>query len=250
MKKALLLIAPFLLAACSPDESRFKSLIPAIPRPAFEDRFSTPAMPSEASEAEAEAETPAGMVELPEAINLDVPFYSQAPDEDWSYPWQEACEEASIALAYHYFVEPGFSKEDFKKDVLALVDWQNEHFGDYWHTTMEQTAMMLEEYYGFSDYRILENPTIEDLKRELAQGHPIVAPFDGQGLENPFFSNGGPYYHVLVIKGYDRSNFITNDVGTRRGQDFTYPQQKFMSALHDYHPTNMKLGAKKVIVLE
>lgn len=232
-KHLLLLIAPLILAACGPNEADFKSKIP-VTRPALEDRMIEEMVPEE----------------LPESINLDVPFFAQAPDADWSYPWQEACEEASISLAFHYFSAEELTKEKFKKDILDLVDWQNERFGDYWHTTMDQTALMLEEYFGFHDYRIIEDPSIEDLKRELAMGHPIVAPFDGQGLENPFFSDGGPYYHVLVIKGYDAQNFITNDVGTKRGLNFIYPQEKLMEAMHDYHPTNMKLGAKKVIVLQ
>jgi hypothetical protein len=42
---------------------------------------------------------------------------------------------------------------------------------------MEETAEILEEYYGYTDYEIIENPTVEQLKQELAQGHPIVAPF-------------------------------------------------------------------------
>jgi hypothetical protein len=36
---------------------------------------------------------------------------------------------------------------------------------------------MLEEFYNYKNYEIIDNPTVEDLKKELAQGHPIVAPF-------------------------------------------------------------------------
>lgn len=240
MKKFLLfLTAPLLLAACTPDIGRFKSDVP-ITRQPFEDR-SVVAEPSEK-----DVET----APLPEAINLDVPFYPQAPDANWVLPWEEACEEASITLAYHYFSNQILSKEQFKKDVLALVDWQNEHFGDYIHSTVDQTAEMLEGYFGFTNYRILENPTIEDMKSELAQGNIIVAPFAGRMLGNPFYSGEGPYYHMMVLKGYDEDNFIANDVGTKRGLNFIYSYKTIMDSLHDYHITDIELAPKRVIVLE
>ena len=40
--------------------------------------------------------------ELPEAVSLEVPFTAQAPDGDWSMPYQEACEEAVIIMAKAY----------------------------------------------------------------------------------------------------------------------------------------------------
>jgi len=232
MKKVLILIAFLLLTSCTPDESKFKSDVPTS-RPSFEDRV-------------AENEPTV----LPESINLDVPFYPQAPDADWGMPWQEACEEASLTLAYYYFSDEALSKEQFKKDVEGLVDWQNEHFGDYEHSTVDQTAEMLEGYFGFTNYRILESPSIGDMKAELAKGNIIVAPFAGRMLGNPFYSGEGPYYHMMVIKGYDSTNFITNDVGTKRGLNFIYSYQTIMNSLHDYHEADIKNAAQKVIVLE
>lgn len=239
MKRLLLfLTAPLLLAACTPDENQFKSDVP-VSRPAFEERI-----PEGDVTESVESET------LPDSINLDVPFYPQAPDADWGYPWQEACEEASITLAYHYFSEEPLSKEQFKKDILGLVDWQNEHFGDYIHSTVDQTVQMLEGYFGFTDYRTIENPSIEDMKKELAVGHIIVAPFAGRMLGNPFYSGEGPYYHMMVLKGYDSVNIITNDVGTKRGLNFIYPYPTIMNALHDYHETNIQTAPQKIIILE
>ena len=238
MKKILILVAFLLLAACTPDESRFKSDVP-VSRPSFGGQVDEVTV--------AGPETPAA---LPDAVNLDVPFYPQAPDADWGMPWQEACEEASVTLAYHYFLEEPLTKEQFKKDVLRLVDWQNEHFGDYEHSTVGQTAEMLEGYFGFTDYRILDSPTIEDMKKELAAGHIIVAPFAGRMLKNPFYSGEGPYYHMMVLKGYDEKHFITNDVGTKRGLDFIYPYATIMSALHDYLPTAIETAPGRVIVVE
>jgi len=179
-----------------------------------------------------------------------VTFFSQAPDGDWAQPWQEACEEASITLAYHSFLDKPLTKEQFKIDVLGLVEWEKKNFGDYVSTTVEQTGEMLKGYFGFTDFRILEKPTVDDLKTELAAGHIIVAPFAGRLLKNPFYSGEGPYYHMMVLKGYDQKNFITNDVGTKRGLNFIYPYATIMYAMHDYLPTAIETAPARVIVLE
>ena len=245
MRKLLLLVvaALLLLVACTPDESQFKSDVP-VSRPAIEDRVAVDASTS-GTEKKAE-ETPAV---LQDSINLDVTFFPQAPDANWDLPWQEACEEASITLAYHYFVEEPLTKEQFTKDILGLVDWENEHFGDYRHTTVALTAEMLRGYFGFTDYQILEKPTVDSLKTELAAGHIIVAPFAGRMLGNPFYSGEGPYYHSMVIKGYDQKNFITDDVGTKRGLNFIYPYQTLLKALHDYKDADIQTAPARVIVL-
>ena len=137
---------------------------------------------------------------LPESINLNIPFYAQAPEGDWSLPWKEACEEASITLAAYYMKDQPLSLEQFKEDILNLVALEEEMFGKYIDTNVQETAEVYEAYYGIGTTRILEDPTIEDLKTELAQGHPIVAPFAGRELGNSYFTDGGPRYHMLVIK--------------------------------------------------
>ncbi len=91
---------------------------------------------------------------LLDQVNLDVPFYPQAPDGDWGEPWQEACEESSILLAHAYATGTSLSKDEFRQGVLDLVDWQNEMLGDYEHTTINQTARMFKEVLGFSDIKI------------------------------------------------------------------------------------------------
>ena len=186
----------------------------------------------------------------PPEINLAVPFYPQAPNGFWSLPWQEACEEASSILAYCYVSGKSLTLELFKKELNGLFEWQNKNFGDYKDTTIEQTAQMIRGYWGFDRLRVIENPTIDQIKEALAHGNPVIAPFAGRDLKNPFYSNQGPYYHMLVIKGYDSKNFITNDVGTKKGADYRYPFAHLMSAMHEWDPKDIHQGAKRVIVVE
>lgn len=176
--------------------------------------------------------------EIPESINLKVPFYSQAPDGNWSLPWKEACEESSVVLAYSFLQDKELTKQTFKSEVLEIVELQKELLGKFIDTSMAETAQFLEEYYDYTDYQIIDNPGLEDIKSHLSQGHPIIAPFAGKKLWNSFFTNGGPRYHVLVITWYDDKEdvFYTNDVWTSRGEHFAYEQSVIMDALHDLVP--------------
>jgi hypothetical protein len=107
-------------------------------------------------------------------------------------------------------------------------------------------------YPDFGSTKIIENPTIEQLKIELAQWHPIIAPFAGKELGNSNFTNGWPRYHMLVIRGYDDKYFYTNDVWTKRGENFPYTYEVVMWALHDLIPVgqwDIREWAKRVLVL-
>ena len=51
---------------------------------------------------------------------------------------------------------------------------------------------------------------------------------------------------MLVIRGFDGKNFITNDPGTKRGKNFKYPYARLMDALHDW-PSFVKTSDGKPI---
>lgn len=190
---------------------------------------------------------------LPKEVNLDVTFFPQAPDANWSLPWKEACEEASLIQAYYYVMGKELSKDTFRSEILWIVDLQQDILGKYIDTSMTETAKFLEEHYDYTDYQIIDNPSIDDMKRELAQGHPIIAPFAGKELWNSFFTNGWPRYHVLVIVWYNESFFLTNDVGTSRGENFAYSYETIMDAMHDLVPNgegDILDGEKRILVLQ
>jgi len=190
--------------------------------------------------------------ELPSEVNLDVTFFPQAPDWNWELPWKEACEESSIIQALHFVQDKQLDKETFKTEILWLVEKQEDIFWQYIDTDMKQTAELLEEYYDYSDYKIIDNPSIEDIKNELAQWNPIIAPFAWKKLWNSFFTNGGPRYHVLVIVWYNEEFFLTNDVWTSRGENFAYSYDTIMNSLHDFVPQSewdITSWAKRILVL-
>lgn len=235
MKRSLIFILiALILTACVPNEADFKSNVPIVDQ----------------SDKQTIGSTIGSSTGLQSEINWNVPFFPQAPEADWSLPWQEACEEAASILGYYYASGKILTKDQFKKEIQNLVEWQNKNFGDYKHTDITQTAKMIREYFKFSDFVIVENPTADQMKQYLSQGQIIIAPFAGRQLKNPFYSGQGPLYHMMVIRGYDRKNFITNDVGTKRGQNFIYPYQTIISAMHEWDDKDINLGAKRIIVFK
>jgi hypothetical protein len=56
---------------------------------------------------------------LPNELNIDLPFYTQAPTGNWDYPWQDACEEASVALVANVYLAPKYVPVNLVLFVLS-----------------------------------------------------------------------------------------------------------------------------------
>ena len=188
---------------------------------------------------------------LPTTFNLAVPFTPQAPFANWDLPYQEACEEASAYMVYMYYQgEPSglINPNDADEAIWELVDFQNDLFDDYLDTTADETRQFIDLFYNLTVI-VEEDPTVELIKEEIAAGRPVIVPAAGRELGNPFFSGDGPLYHMLVIKGYTEDQFIVNDPGTKRGQDYVYDIDVLMSAIGDWNDGDPANGAKRVILL-
>ncbi len=189
--------------------------------------------------------------ESPSQINLAVPFTPQAPHANWDLPYQEACEEASILMVARYKnSEPIRSPEDADQEILKLVEFQNSFFGDYKDTTAEETAEIARVYYGFTNTEVVYDFTVEDIKREVANGNPVILPAAGRQLPNPYFRTPGPLYHMLVVRGYTEDTFITNDPGTWRGEEFIYTYSGLLEAVHDWNGGDVEHGRRVMIVVK
>ncbi len=189
---------------------------------------------------------------IPASKSLDITFYAQAPDGNRELPWKEACEEASIILAAYYIQDKKLTKSQFTSDVIALTKMEEEMFGSYIDTTIAQTAELYNKFYGVGKTKVIDDPSIAQIKAELAQGHAIVAPFAGRKLGNSYFTSGWPRYHMLVIRWYDETYFYTNDVGTKHGENFPYTHAVIMDAMHDLVPESqwdITTGKKRILVI-
>lgn len=191
------------------------------------------------------------ITQLPTTANLNVPFTSQAPSGNWDLLFKEACEEASILMVDKFYKGQSFVNASKTEDeIKKIVDFEEQKLGFRLDTDAKQTAQILKDYFGYTNIRVEYNITIDDIKKELAQGKPVIVPAAGRMLGNPNYRQPGPLYHMLVVKGYTQTKFITNDPGTRRGKDFTYSFDKFYNAIHDWNNGNVDQGRKAMIVVD
>lgn len=193
---------------------------------------------------------PEEKIEIKTTLDLPVSFASQAPFADWSMPYQEACEEASIIMTAKYFKNELLDKDVMNREILALVEWEKEYFGYWEDTTAEEVVEVLEKYYAVKSHTSTD-VSIDNIKEELNKGNLIILPTAGRLLDNPYFSGEGPVYHMLVVRGYDRNEFITNDPGTRRGDGFKYKYDNLINAVHNWNKTkeNIYTGQKIMVVV-
>jgi hypothetical protein len=183
-------------------------------------------------------------------VNLKVPFTSQAPDGNWSEPWQNACEEASIVMINNFYTDQNLSREKAKEEILHAFRIKESRFGISLDENAERMVNVINLFYPWEAY-VVSNPSVEDIKKEIAYGRPIILPAYGSALKNPFFRSEQLDYHVLVISGYDdvTQEFITQDPGTRHGLDLRYSFDTIITAMHDFVPgrKNTKNGPKVAI---
>ena len=185
--------------------------------------------------------------DIPETITLSVPFTSQAPEKNWDQPWQDACEEAAVLMVDAYYKGYGLSPLFSKDEIQKMVDWEDQRG---WGTSI--SAKHLQGLYhhvsgGSHNLRILEKPTIREIKEQLSLGNPVIGLVYGKSLNNPYFSSGGPEYHALVIIGFNETGFLTHDPGTSRGKEFVYSFNTIMSSLHDWNGGDVLSGVPVVL---
>lgn len=210
---------------------------------------STSSKASIASAASAASVATSSKVAATGNVQLKLPFASQAPNGNWDPPYDEACEEASLILVNAYLNGQGMSAGEMDRQILSTVAWEADN-GYPIDVTMPQLLEIAKGKYGLSG-KVIENVTLEQIKQELRNGNPVIAPFAGRDLGNPYYSGAGPWYHVMVITGFDDSYFYTKDVGTKRGDNYKYSHATLFAALHDW--TGVKeetnTGPKRVLIV-
>ena len=193
---------------------------------------------------------------LPDKHLIKTVFVPQSPEKNWDQPWQDACEEASLlTVDYYYKKIASADPQTIKNDLLKIFDFEKQQ--SFTHdVNIDQMAFIAQKYLGYST-KIIKNPTVEDIKIYISQNVPIIVPANGKTLyqENKHFKEGGPYYHNLVILGYDDNTqkFTVHDVGTQFGAYFKYSYSLLIESIHNF-PSSLKKedinqGDKKVLIL-
>lgn len=196
------------------------------------------------------AESPAPAA-LPESYLIkNFSFVSQAPFGEWDTLHDEACEEAALALVEYHGGNQTIDAATMEDQIQKMVAWEIANFGSHKDLTVSKVKKMAEGFYGMENIKIENDITIDDIKTEISQNHPVIVPTAGRLLGNPYFRSPGPIYHMVVAIGYDDNNIIVQDVGTRRGDHYEYNEKIFFNAIHDWNgsPENIESGAKNILV--
>lgn len=187
--------------------------------------------------------------EIPDRYNLDVPFMTQAPLYVWDALHEDACEEASLLMLYHYINQnPIESRQNFEEEIQYMISYEeNNGYGN--SITLKELAQLSKDYIKIDSLEVKNISNPEELKTIIFHNGPIVVGAAGKELKNPNFRNGGPNYHMLVVKGYDQNGFVTNDPGTRNGENYYYAQDVLFNAIHDWNSNDILLGNKNVLLI-
>jgi peptidase C39-like protein len=192
---------------------------------------------------------------LPNKHLIKTEFIEQAPEKNWDQPWQDACEEASLLIVDFYYQNKTTTLGISKNSILDMIKFEEtQNFTK--DMTNDQMAIVGEQYLNYQS-KIIDNPTVKQIKKYLIQNIPVIITANGKTLykENKHFNSGGPYYHSLVILGYDdsKNQFIVHDVGTKFGAYFHYSYSLLMESIHDFPPSNKKEdinnGQKRILIL-
>jgi hypothetical protein len=188
--------------------------------------------------------------DLPEEKHLSVPFIPQAPRQIWDAAHEEACEEASMLMvrAYYDGERGAVASSTADARITSLIAFETD-LGYGVDVTAEEAVKIIEAKWPDLGAEVVPMTGPEIVQRYVASGIPVILPADGKTLPNPNFRNGGPVYHMLVVHGYTADRFITNDPGTRKGEDFLYAYDGLLDSVHDWNGGDVKNGAKVMVVV-
>ncbi len=189
--------------------------------------------------------------QLPAQFNLAVPFTSQAPTGNWDALHEDACEEASFYMVQQFYAGTPAGKLDTSlvdTEFEAMIDLQTSLGLGYSITVAESVEFIL-KHYGLKAV-VIDDPSVLAIKELIVAGKPVIVPAAGRELGNPFFSGDGPLYHMLIIRGYTETTFITNDPGTRMGENYVYDFPVLMSAIGDWNSGDPVTGASRILYIE
>jgi len=185
---------------------------------------------------------------LPEKFDIQMSFTSQAPEKIWEDPWEDFCEEAAVLMMDAYYKKYNLSPLFSKDELLRIWEWeQNKNFGK--SIEIKKIQEILSNYFELKS-KIIENPTVEQIKKYLANGQPVLTVADGKVLPNKYFRNGGPLYHALIIHGYDETKFITHDPGSGWSKNYVYEYDVLLNSIHDWNNGKVSEGGKVILVIE
>jgi len=165
---------------------------------------------------------------------INVPFYVQSPFARWDDLHNESCEEACLIMAESWIKGHELNQHELNQRILDSVGWQRENWGGHFDLNVQRVVELANQYFQIKRIYYTSISSISDIKKELSDGNLVIVPTAGRLLGNSHYRSPGPAYHMLVVVGYNKKEIITNDPGTRKGESFSYPNDTFFNAIHDW----------------
>ncbi len=186
---------------------------------------------------------------MPATVILQVPFSAQAPTNDWNR--NEDCEETSITMANAFLT--GTTQDKLPADAAQnainnLKAWEQINLGYNANTGVDATTQMAQGAFGLKITQI-QNFTETDLKTALENNHPILLPINAKLLGSAQYANGGPTYHMIVLRGFKGDTFIVNDPGTDNGDGNEYPFSVLENASADWNNATKSIDSTRKFAL-
>jgi len=188
--------------------------------------------------------------------NHTIPFFTHAPTGEWSDPrQQDGCEEASAIMAMAWVQGKSFSNQEALQEIITLANFEQKKYGEHRDISLQDIkAWIFKDYFNYSKVEVVMNVNKNDIINALEEGKLVLLPLNGQKLNNPYFTAPGPERHMLLVRDYDykTDQFITNDPGTKRGENYHYSSQVIMNSILVYptghhEATNEKLKGMLVV---
>ncbi len=173
--------------------------------------------------------------DLPEEKLLDVPFICQNPFRDVKgWKWHdESCEEAAVLQAILYLQNRKLSADEAHEVFLDMIEWQEDskHFGEHKDIYADDLVYFVRGYFGLDEDEVFFIEEMDEslIKQLITLRLPVVLPTWAADLHNPYYRH--PNYHMLTVIGYKvDGKAICNEVGTKRGEKFSYSWDVLLKA--------------------
>ena len=184
---------------------------------------------------------------IQEQAQLNVPYTVQAPLVNWNIH-EESCEEAALLMTHYYLsgnqidvIPPTTANQE----LINMVAWENTNYGQEKDLNMYEVGKLATDYYGYK-YTVSEDIVADDIKQAISNGNPVLVPVITHALGNPYYGPN-PSYHILVIKGYNKTGIISNDAGVKEGKNYYYSWEILWRAI-DAQSAQMNQGRDMLVV--
>ena len=173
---------------------------------------------------------------LPPSVFIHVPYTVQAPLGNWDTAHEDYCE-AAAALMYGAFLRGDhrdvIPAQEADQRMGQIVAWERQSWPGVLNLPLTDVGQVGAHFYNATP--LFDDATLPNIKRVLAQGHPVIIPLMTHGAPggqkiNQYYGTLN-VYHVLLITGYGPGYLVTNDAGIGLGQNWRYTWNVLQSAI-------------------